>query len=73
MRSVHQDDRSAGLAWLDSYLGLDGGLWDRGDMVRGHGEALRHGLQCWGPHGVLRDSGHCSETSCKETAILYLH
>ena len=51
------------LAWLHSYLGLDGGLGHRGDVVRGHGEALGHWLQCGGPHRVLRHSGHCSETS----------
>ena len=60
MRSVPRDDRR-----LHSYLGLDGGLGDRGDVVRGHGEALGHGLQCGGPHGVLGHCGHGSQTSCK--------
>ena len=55
------------LAWLHSYLGLDGGLGHRGDVIRGHGEALGHWLQCGGPHGVLGDSGHCSQTSCKRS------
>ena len=53
------------LAWLHSYLGLDGGLGHRGDVVRGHGEALGHWLQCGGPHRVLRQSGHGLQTSCK--------
>ncbi len=52
-------------AWQFSYLGLDGGLGDRGDVVSGDGEALRHGLQCGGPHRVLRQSGHGLQTSCK--------
>ena len=52
-------------AWQFSYLGLDGGLGHRGDVVSGDGEALRHGLQCGGPHRVLRQSGHGLQTSYK--------